>query len=346
MIDWITCKIPCLHVPIQAGQVMKLTPDGEVEWASVCRTQVAGAFDNTISVRSLGSDGEGHATELHFSGNPAKFLQGHNIIGGDDIPALVDLAMQRVVLQLVDADLVTPFFQNAVDWAAIRSGRFELDTFDVNYMYQLPSRSDVNAWLRAAEYCSHTRHGRPRNDKGTVYWGKNSRRWSIKGYGKAAEIEGKGKHKLPDHPRFKPLRDWVQDKLRLELRLRQLELRDLGIKYACDVPPARVRELFSDYIGRIEMTEKMTLSDDVVLKLPRSLAGTYHLWKAGNTPFDILPKPTFYRHRKKLLEYGVDISNPPPFAAGNNVVPLVRVLEAKPVEIPQWAFERRLIAVA
>lgn len=346
MIDWITAKIPCLHVPLKAGQVMKLTPEGEIEWSTVCRTSVTGSFDNRLSVRSQGSDGEGHATILHISGNPAKYLQGHNIVGSDDVIQLVHLAVYRAIQTLVDEGAATPFIENSVDWGAISRGDFELDRIDINYLYELPSRSDVNSWLRAAEYCSHTRHGRPRNDGGTVYWGKQSRRWSLKAYSKAKEIEGQGMHRLPDVPQFKRLKDWVQNKLRIEAVIRQLELREQGIKYARDLTPERVQALYSLYVGRIEMAEKVLLNDEQALKLPRAAAATYHMWKQGMVPSDMLPKPTFYRHRKQLLEHGIDISNPPPVASGSNVVPLIRVLEAKPVAIPQWVYDNGLIVAA
>lgn len=346
MIDWVTAKIPCIHAPIRAGQVMKLTPEGAIEWSTVCRTAVTGSYDNRLSVRSQDSDGEGHATILHISGNPAKFLQGHNIVGSDNLIELVYQATQRVVYSLIESGLATPFLENSVDWPALLSGSYEVDRLDINYLYELPSRSDVNAWLRAAEYTSHTRHGRPRNDKGTVYWGKNSRRWGLKAYSKAAEIEGKGAHALPDNDRFTRLREWVQNKLRLEAVIRQMELREQEIRFASDVPPDRVRELYAQYVGRLQMAEKVLLNDETALKLPRAAAATYHLWKQGAVPFDILPRPTFYRHRKVLLEHGIDISNPPPFAAGGNVVPLIRVLEAKPVDIPDWCYTSGLIAAA
>lgn len=360
MIDWVTAKIPCLHLPIKAGQVMKLTPEGEIEWSTVCRTSVTGSFDNRLSVRSQGSDGEGHATTLHISGNPAKYLQGHNIVGSDNVIKLVQMAVQRAVHTLIDEGMATPFLENSVDWGAIANGDFEIDRVDINYLYELPSRSDVNAWLRAAEYCSHTRHGRPRNDGGTVYWGKQSRRWSLKAYSKAREIEGKGMHKLPDEEYFKKrnlslpwnfkplqkLKDWVQNKLRIEAVIRQMELREQGIKYARDLTPERVQNLYSQYVGRIEMAEKVLLNDEQALKLPRAAAATYHMWKIGMVPADMLPRNTFYRHRRQLLEHGIDISNPPPIASGSNVVPLIRVLEAKPVQIPEWVYESGLIVAA
>jgi II/X family phage/plasmid replication protein len=56
-----------------------------------------------------------------------------------------------------------------------------------------------------------------------------------------------------------------------------------------------------------------------------------------------LSRPTFYRYRTQLLKYGVDISTKSP-KEKSNVIPLIRVLEAKPVGIPDWAYEKGLVA--
>ena len=51
----------------------------------------------------------------------------------------------------------------------------------------------------------------------------------------------------------------------------------------------------------------------------------------------------FYRYKKALREYGVDISTKSP-KEKSNIIPLVRYLEAKPVGIPDWAYEKGLVA--
>ncbi|WP_228261220.1 phage/plasmid replication protein, II/X family [Acinetobacter baumannii] len=62
----------------------------------------------------------------------------------------------------------------------------------------------------------------------------------------------------------------------------------------------------------------------------------------GENLKSVLPRPTFYRDRKQILEYGIDISTKSP-KEKNNVIPLIRVLEAQPVGIPDWANERKLV---
>lgn len=48
-----------------------------------------------------------------------------------------------------------------------------------------------------------------------------------------------------------------------------------------------------------------------------------------------MPKATFYRHRKELIELGIDINLRKESHSRSNVVLLDRVLEAMPVGIPE-----------
>ena len=54
-----------------------------------------------------------------------------------------------------------------------------------------------------------------------------------------------------------------------------------------------------------------------------------------------MTKPTFYRVRKQLLAFGIDIAV---VNEKNNIIPLIRYLEAEPVGIPDWAYEKNLVA--
>ena len=101
-------------------------------------------------------------------------------------------------------------------------------------------------------------------------------------------------------------------------------------------------QLLLEYISKLEMSDVYMLKDDVLDSLPPRLRLTYQAWLNGDDLKSVLPRPTFYRYRKQILEYGIDISTKSP--KKNNVIPLIRVLEAKPVGIPDWAYERNLVA--
>ena len=60
-----------------------------------------------------------------------------------------------------------------------------------------------------------------------------------------------------------------------------------------------------------------------------------------------LKRPTYYRYKAQLKELGIDIGIPRDIEQKDaNVIPLMRVLEAQPVGIPDWAFEQGLVVCA
>lgn len=336
MIDWVTAIIPFPHEPFNGGSVFKVLPSGEVEWECPCRLSVRGSHEKEIAIRSQGGDGTGRAAELVIDGNPSKFLQGHNIFGSDDLLTLVLETVRSVAFKLgfqIPSELIR----------ILRVGEYRFSRIDINYMFELPTISDVKSWLRAAEFKSKTRHGRPASQRGTIYWGRSSRRWSIKAYSKGEELKAGKSHSLPDELMATPLSDFAQNKLRLELTLRSNELDEIGLRAAHRWQGIDPYKIFAEYATRIEMNEQIALTTKVLHDLPRYLQGTYVLWQTGQNPRELLSKPTFYKHRKALLEHGIDIDLTVDKVDRSNVVPLVRVLEAVPVAIPQWAFDMNLV---
>jgi II/X family phage/plasmid replication protein len=336
MIDMFSGLLPCLHSPLNTGRIICIDPDGQPEWESPKRLVVAGSHDSNFRVSSDGCDEQGRATHLRFSGNPSKFLQGHNVFGSDDLVSL----MNDVYIKITQSLDLIPTSQNYKD---VKSGNYKVTSIDINYSYELRSRADVLAWIRAAEYKSKTRHGRPSTKGGTIYWGKHSKRWALKAYSKGEEISaGKG-HKLPTSLLDTPLFSWADNKLRLELRLLSKELDNLNLKTANKINPHKVKNTFNEYIQRLQMTEQITLSDDKLHSLPQRLRSTYVLWRDGYDLRSELPKTTYYRNRTALLEFGIDIALRSESIKKSNVIPLIRVLEAKPVEVPDWAFSMSLV---
>jgi II/X family phage/plasmid replication protein len=337
VIDWATVELPCLHDPIDSGYISKTGPGGEMEWQTPCRHSVEGSYSARISVRSRGSNGAGQATHLLISGNPSKFLQGHNVFGSDDLLALI----YDTFLAICHSLGIQPTLP---ELRRVKEGDYTLINVDINRSFELPTRQDVLAWLRAMEFKAKTRHGRPATKGGTLYFGKGTSRWKVKAYSKGEELEAGRKHGLPEGLQQTPISAWADNKLRVEVTLLRKELQDLGIGKARDLTVSLINQLYRQYIGRIEMSEQIALSTEDQLSLPTKLQSTYLHWKNGVDLRAILPKTTFYRHRKALLEHGIDIAiRKETKRCRNNVVPLIRILEAQPASIPQWAFEQRLV---
>ena len=92
--------------------------------------------------------------------------------------------------------------------------------------------------------------------------------------------------------------------------------------------------LHKRWIDKMQISESVRLASDIEKDLPNKLRASYLLWKAGEDMQDILPKTTFYRQRKLLREHGVDIAMPVRDIQTRDevVVPVLRVLEAEPVD--------------
>lgn len=339
MIDWVTGLIPCFHKRLPAGKLVSITSDGEVDWEVDRRLLVRGSHESSIQIRSEGvSQFDSQiATHLYFDGNPSKFLQGHNIVGSDYLQVLVS-ALYQEICSFLKIPLCLQAYKSILD------GNYDLKRIDINYMYLLNTLEDVRAFLYASEFHAKTRHGRPTTKGGTVYFGKNSRRWSLKAYSKYDEINcGKKSHTVAAEIAKTGIVDWTKNKVRLELVLRSLELKKLGLDHGFNWDPETPFNIFQKYIGHLEMSRNCILSDKKLSNLPRRLQSSYLHWKQGANLRNILPKPTFFRHRKALLDYGIDINSYCESIDKSNVIPLIRVLEAKPVGIPSWIYEKGLV---
>ena len=327
MIDWVTAILPCNHSEaINGGRIACISPDGEIEWQVEKKQQVSGSHESNISIKSNGP------SQLYFDGNPSKWLQGHNLFGSDNLIALMDNVMHRLIPLLKLSP--TPS-----DMQAWKAGLYDLKRVDSTAMWSLPIRADVRSWLRAAEFQSKSRHGRPVTRGGTLYFGQHSRRWSIKFYSKGDELEATVKgHKLPYEILHRDnLMKWADNKLRGELTLRSVQLKELGLDRASNWTEATPIERLMTYIESLDMAEQFSLTPAILDDLPARLIAVYKLWKDGEDLRGMYPKATFYRYRREFLNHGIDIAIRQP-STPDNVIPLIRVLRPESIaQVPDWA---------
>lgn len=349
MIDWLTLQVPCSHAtPITGGHVLSLSPEGEVAWQCAKRKAVAGSFSTGLTVRTCTHTAD-PCTVLEISGNPVKFFQGHNLWGSDDLASLAIATIEHVTAHLG----IEPTAADRAAWAA---GDVQITRVDCTESFHLGSLGEVLAWLRAAEQTAHLSHrGRGQLVKGsTLYFGKQSRRWSLKLYAKGQEIraKGHGQDAILDLP---SAREWADRTLRAELTMRSMELKRVGLSHVRDwlpvdgVPLSVTSALLLDRLGNMTMTTTAHLSAEAMDSLRPALRLAVQAWEAGADLRSTLSRATFYRYRAELLPLGVDIATNLPKDV-SNVVPLHRVLEAVPATVPDWAmgtplyFEPRRVA--
>jgi II/X family phage/plasmid replication protein len=338
MVDFLTVNLPDpFGRMIHGGEVVKVDPDGAIEWATRCKLALEGSHSNKMMVRNLMAEetiipGTRRKSGLELSGNPAKFLHGHNLFGSADAPHLLEQCVAKVGSSL--------FPDLAPDLAGIDG---QLSRIDLTASWLLDREADVMPFLKAMEesvWCPYRGRGVQSDHPGTLYYGKvdkgkRAKAWQLKIYHKGRDI---GVHKLPEAALVVPgLLDEVNRTVRVELTLRSAELKRLGKRRVSDWTPAECARVWALYVGKLDFSEaKMNLDtvDLAGLVKPR-LLDAITSWKAGNDLRKGRAPASFYRLRKEIREaVGIDIAVAVP---KSNVVPLRRVIEAKPAPRPQWA---------
>ena len=336
MIDWVTMKVACDHDGIISnGEVVSLSKNGDsIEWSLVKFLPVVGSHDATISIRSMTQ------STIEISGNPTKWLQGHNLFGTNDLQRLIWTFFHRL-LEVPELKLKPTLAQ----LHAIKMGKITVSRIDINETWFLKDRNEVLAWLRAAGQKMRLKHRGAGQFKGdTLYWGKGSRRWFLKCYSKGDEINSK-KSNYPTALRTPEMLAYAERALRLELTLKSNQLREWQLHEVCNWGAETGKMLLLNLIKGLEMSDNMRLSDDKLKALKPSVKMAYFAWLGGQDLKIELKRPTFYRYRSQLKELGIDIGIPKDTEQKDaNVIPLIRILEAQPVGVPDWAIEQGLVA--
>lgn len=337
MIDYMRGRVPLLKPlpnPIHDGHVLDVSADGEVRLSTAKRKRVIGSYEAVMVIRAPST------SEIEFEGNPAKFLQGHNLYGTPDPIALLWAAFRRLeAIGVLGCRLEDIGLVSADDIARFTS----LSRIDCTAMMLLDNRADV-LWLIAsaretARLRDRGKSGLPTGDyHGGVLFGdargKTFTHRQFVWYSKGLETE---KHPLPDPMRAREdVMEWVNRSLRLELRLGRNYLRKRGLRSLCDWTAETAAVEWEAMMARIDWNEAEVRPDNLE-NLSPLLRGVYALWLSGADLHQVYPRPTFYRHRSAILKaLAVDIAIPKAKNPTAHVVPFKR-LEPKPAGRPVWA---------
>lgn len=303
MLDWVSAYIGYDASAMPTGRFFKTDRHGEIVYEKAAWETEVGSHESgvqvtkTIPTARMIEDAKrfgflcSHQV-LNVSGNPTKFLQGHNVTG----PSVSQLG--PIVQAMVRAfrEGIRPLDADEIALPAVHRSRV-----DVTTAVDLGSHDAVHEWLQLAEGRTRSKHGRAQNSAGTVYIGKNSTRWSLKFYCKHCELKA--------HPPVSPsslailsdLLEWTRPHLRIELTLRRPELKERG---------SLDESIIWEFFKRVEM-HTMQLKPISAVKLRTPVMFALESWYGGTDLKVRLPHRTLYKYRKEiLLETGIDILLP------------------------------------
>lgn len=352
MIDYLTARIHLprpLPAPINGGHFLRVTEGGEIERTTALRKRVLGSFEAALQIRAPG------VHELEISGNPVKFMQGHNL-WGTSCPtealwaALMHLeASGALPCSLRSLGLVGP---------SVLADVTELSRVDCTAMLLADGWHDVLTVLRSLRVAGRLRdrgasglpHPWPESQGGGVTFGgrpgQTARHRQLTFYAKGKETTV---HPLPDAIGDDPeLIDWVARCLRCEVRLGTNYLRKRALRALARWTEHTAACEWAEMMDRIDMNGSEE-KPEALEHLPDYLRLAYGSWMAGDDLQALLPRRKFYRYRSAILKAtGVDVAIPRPKDPSAQIIPFKRVIELRPAGRPAFAdrIDRMLLGAA
>ncbi len=323
-VDWLS--ISQIHpeggLPeVDSGCVLGVDEDGQLRWKTVASVKHEGSFDTSLQVKCDGF-------RVTFSGNVSRFGRMENVWGYDFWECL-----RRVNAVLAHYEL-PPFTAGSKReqlskgelryvWSGARVSRI-----DMTANYEAGSADNAHAYLAWLGTQHVGRHeGRRLGQGETVAWGGGKRQY-WKAYIKHLELQHHGceDQRVIDHCAARGM-------VRFEGTLRSDALTRFGAAYLGDYESGwamgELIRVFNEHACVAARAERGTDDFD---ELPKHLRATARDYLAGMDMQACMSRRSFYRHRRELLSYGIDI-------AVRNVLPFqprVRVIELTRAEVPSW----------
>lgn len=309
---------------INGDRVLRIDSDGEIEYTVDTRQGLEGSFDSRVEVRCDGN-------QVEFSGNISRYGRKDNLFGFSFAETIerINSLLATLGLPPFTSGKLFDFNGSGWTWSGARVSRI-----DLTCNYSTGSMLDSEALLRnMAGHHIGRQKGSLSANGATVEYGRGSKYVYGKLYCKTTELKKhrskkSGQHVTDEVIQYCERLGIVREEFTLKSRfLLQNNLAFLGA--------ITENKLLEVYMNRTQLQRLESVKYENMNDLPRALRSTYASWKLGY-PID-LAKTTFYRHRLKLLNYGIDISIP------NNVHSLpirIRTINLNAVFAPDWYLKK------
>lgn len=326
--DWISIYQD--HPPgqplLNGGKVISLDSDGSLNWQTVATFEAEGSFDSRIK---LSCDGR----RVRLQGNVSRWNRPDNVFGYSVLEC-VTIANQILALFGLPPFSASGGFLTADD-GHMCTGAI-ITRLDLTCNFATGSAANCESTINwAAGQKLKTKEPRSYGVSG-VTWGEGSKFWYGKCYDKARDYLRL--HPVGSKNHVPELSRWLSDsgifRLELGLKSRYLKQKNLWrlqswrkIESATEsVECAVFRVFLNDLIGGVVVMDEL-------LNIPGRAGELAVAWRDGADLKKRLSHNTFYRYRRELLVYGIDIAVP---SRADRVATQVKLVELRPAIVPAF----------
>lgn len=340
-VDWLSIwQVHASHAPQNSGAIVTYDGASNPIFTRTRAARVQGSYSTSCRVKSDGACVvlEGNFGRLNrednlFNFDPLQTFQRACLVAdfaGLPIPRLDDSRDNAGTPKPVLASIG----HSERDFAEGRT-RYEfvhLSRVDLTQNYSCGSPAAARAFIRGMQGKNVSRVKKGLGGESSVWW--SNTRYMLKFYIKADEMlaHGCGEGAAYEFAKNNGI-------VRMELELKRRELFDLGWANFNEFIRAwdmgKVHKLFAEYEGLMNM-HAIENDAEFIDALPARLRVIAAAFLSGRDVRSLMSRASFFRHRKALLEYGVDIADERPEKLNVSI----RTINIEPVAAPDWYWSK------
>lgn len=322
-VDWLTASQ--VHIEgglpiVNDGWKVDVDNDRCPQFETAKRLKVQGSYDSTMHLRCDG-------TKIEFHGNIARYGRRDNVFGycwDETVRRVNDLLNLHGLPPFTLGDLAR-YADRGECWSGARASRIDITTNhatfnwpDAQQLIQILGRHHVGRQRGTLDPDGHS-----------VVYGSGSKYVYSKCYLKAAELIAHRRKSSGEHVAEEVVQ-WCKDMgvVREEHELKSRYLTQNNLAFFGQITQERLEKIHRDR-SQLRRLNDMTYPD--LSQLSPEVSATLLRYQNG-LPIT-LKKSQFYKHRRVLLAYGVDISVP---SNVTKFTPPVRVIERAVLVAPEW----------
>lgn len=335
-VDWLSIwQVHPAHIPLNKGSNITTDGTGATVFEHTRAARIQGSYSTSCAIKSDGSC-------VVASGNFGRLNRKDNLFNFDPLQTLqrANAAAQFAGLPAFSIDIhrnetngmpstrgIGPDSSYFHETRAKREF-VHLSRIDLTKNFRCGSVTAARSVLRAISGKSISRVKKGVAGDESVWWANT--RYMLKVYIKALEMEHRGVNSGKAY-------EYAVNNgiLRIELELKRREIDSLGWSDFNEFVRAwdmgNVHKLFGDY-EKVLTTTQISNDADFLDALPHRLRVTASAWLSGRDVRALVSRATFFRYRRALLDYGIDLNDERPAS----LTVAIRQIEIEPVCAPDW----------